>query len=330
MTLRLRKYSWQLAPQEIRRIRQRVFVDEQQVPPELEWDSTDEIADHYLAVLPDNTPAGVARLFTTLDETAHIGRMAILPEFRGRGIGQAMLRHLVCEAADSYRELRLSAQKHAIPFYQQSGFHVCSDFYDDAGIPHADMRCLAPALAANAYTKTTHRPSTHTPAYPLILGQDPETWPFSNEADMVSLMDSVVGQARQRVWLYDQFLDHNLYGRFCFRELLSALARRHPLSDVRLLIHDDKPLVKRRHAIVELMRRVPSRIQLRLINSDYPAEGQPFLLADQEGVLYRHNFEKPEGFARLSAHRRVRLLSESYQRMWEAGMPSPELRELPI
>jgi predicted GNAT family N-acyltransferase len=330
MTLKFRKYSWQLAPQDIRKIRQRVFIDEQQVPPELEWDSTDEIADHYLAVLPDNTPAGVARLFTTLDETAHIGRMAILPEFRGRGIGQALLRHLVCEAAGSYRELRLSAQEHAIPFYQQSGFHVCSDFYDDAGIPHADMRCLAPARIASAYADTTADPQSQTQAHPLILGQDPDTWPFSSEADMASLTDSVVGQARQRVWLYDQLLDHNLYGRFCFRELISALARRHPLSDVRLLIHDDKPLVKRRHAIVELMRRIPSRIQLRLVNSDYPAESQPFILADQEGIVYRHNFEKPEGFAGFSHSRRVKLLSESYLRMWEAGTPSAELRELPI
>ena len=56
MTPRFRKYSWQLAPASIRDIRQRVFIDEQKVPPELEWDDTDEIADHYLAVDQGNTP----------------------------------------------------------------------------------------------------------------------------------------------------------------------------------------------------------------------------------------------------------------------------------
>ncbi|HTN33323.1 MAG TPA: GNAT family N-acetyltransferase [Marinobacter sp.] len=322
MTPRFRKYSWQLAPRHIREIRQRVFIDEQHVPPALEWDDTDEIADHYLAVLPGNTPVGVARLFTTLDETAHIGRMAILPEFRGRGIGVALLRHLIREAAgSSYSELRLSAQKHAISFYQQSGFHVCSDFYDDAGIPHADMRCLAPSLLPDALGKI---------AQPMILGQDSESWQFNSEADLNSLTDSIADQAQQRIWLYDRHLDHNLYSRFRFRELVSALARRHPLSEVRLLIHDDKPLIKRRHEIVELMRRMPSRIELRLVNDDYPAESQPFLLVDREGVVFRHSFEKPEGFAGFSHSRRVTLLSERYQRMWDSGRNSLEVRELPI
>lgn len=120
MSIRFRKYSWQLAPAFIRDIRQQVFIEEQKVPPELEWDETDEIADHYLAVLPDNTPAGVARLFSTLEETGHIGRMAILPQYRGQGIGEALLRHLIAESADRFAELRLSAQEHAIPLDRKS------------------------------------------------------------------------------------------------------------------------------------------------------------------------------------------------------------------
>lgn len=321
MTLKFKKYSWQLAPHDIREIRQRVFIDEQHVPPALEWDDTDEISDHYLAMLPDNTPVGVARMFTTLNETAHIGRMAILPEFRGQKIGEALLRHLIHEAADNCSELRLSAQQHAISFYQQSGFHVCSDFYEDAGIPHADMRSLAPALLAKNLGKVTQ---------PMILEKDSESWLFTSEADMTALIDTIAGQAQQRIWLYDRVLHHKLYDRFRFRELVSALARRHPLSEVRLLIHDDQPLIKSRHQIVELMRRMPSRIKLRLVSGEYSTESQPFLLADREGVVYRHNFENPEGFAGFSDSRRVKLLSENYQRMWDAGKNSSELRELPI
>ncbi|MBW0146547.1 GNAT family N-acetyltransferase [Marinobacter arenosus] len=321
MRVKFRKYSWQLAPGHIRDIRQRVFVEEQNVPPELEWDDTDEIADHYLAVLPDNTPVGVARLFSTLGETGHIGRMAILPGFRGRGIGEALLHHLISEAAGHFDELRLSAQEHAISFYQRSGFHVCSSPYDDAGIPHVDMRCLSPELVACEIDQRTA---------PMILGEDSETWLFSNEHHMVSLMDSMVGQAGQRLWLYDRFLDHDLYDRHRFRELVSALARMHRLSDIRLLIHDDKPLVKRRHQLVELMRRLPSRIELRLVNDDYPVDDQPFLLADRSGVLYRHDFYKPEGFAKFSDGGRVKLLGENFQRMWDTGRSSLELRELPL
>ncbi|MCR8914022.1 GNAT family N-acetyltransferase [Marinobacter panjinensis] len=321
MNVRIRKYSWQLAPADIRTIRQAVFVEEQRVPPELEWDDTDEIADHYLVVLPDNTPVGVGRLFSTLEETAHIGRMAILPGHRGKGIGETLLRHLVSEAASQFSELQLSAQEHAIPFYQRSGFHVCSDFYDDAGIPHVDMRCLAPQLVSGAFdTRQT----------PMLLGEDHDAWLFDSESTMTGLMDSVIGQARQRIWLYDRLLDHDLYDRLRFRELISTLARRHRLSEVRLLIHDDKPLVKHRHQIVELMRRLPSRIELRLVNEDYPVEDRPFLLADREGVVFRHDFYRPEGFANFADSGRVRLLAESFQRMWDAGKRSLELRELPL
>lgn len=321
MTLRIRKYSWQLAPADIRSIRQAVFVDEQRVPPALEWDTTDEIADHYLVVLGDNTPVGVGRLFATLEETAHIGRMAVLPAYRGKGIGEHLLRHMVSEVAGRYGELRLSAQEQAVPFYQRSGFHVCSDPYLDAGILHRDMRCLAPGLANEAFASRRR---------PLLLGEDRDAWFFDSERTLTDLMDSLVGQARQRLWLYDRLLDHDLYGRLRFRDIVSALARHHRDSDVRLLVHDDGPLVKRRHRIVELMRRVPSRIQLRLINQDYPVEDRPFLLADREGVVFRHDFDRPEGVAKFADGGRVKLLGESFQRMWDAGRSSLELRDLPL
>ena len=248
--------------------------------------------------------------------------MAILPEFRGQGIGEALLRHLITESAGQYPELKLSAQQHATAFYQRAGFHVCSEPYDDAGIPHLDMRCLAPALLE------TQSGSGRT--HPMLLGTDTESWLFDNESNMVDLMDTMVGQTAQRLWLYDRVLDHDRYDRHRFRGLVSSLARRHRLSEVRLLIHDDQPLVKRRHQLVELMRRLPSRIELKLVNSDHPHEGQPFILADREGVLYRHDFTRPSGFAGFSDSGRVRLLSENFQRMWDAGRSSLELRELPL
>lgn len=322
MTIRIQKFSWQLAPKPVRNIRQKVFIEEQKVPPELEWDATDEIADHFLAVLPDNTPVGVARLFSALGETAHIGRMAILPEFRGQGIGESLLQHLIMESAGQYQELKLSAQQHAIAFYQRAGFHVCSDPYDDADIPHVDMRCLAPALL-QAQTGSG-RPR------PLQLGADTQSWLFDNESNLFDLMDSIVGQTGQRLWLYDRTLDHDLYDRQRFRELVPALARRHRLSEIRLLIHNDQPLVKRRHKLVELMRRLPSRMELRLVNADHPYEDTPFMLADRQGVVFRHDFTRPSGFAGFADSGRVKLLSEKFQRMWDAGRSSLELRELPL
>lgn len=324
MTPRFRKYSWQLAPAAVREIRHRVFVEEQKVPLELEWDDTDELADHYLAVLPDNTPIAVARVISTLDDTAHIGRMAVLPQYRGKGAGQALLRRVMQDAAAEVGDLQLSAQHHAVPFYQRNGFHVCSDQYEDAGIPHYSMRCLAPTLVTAALAQTPGRDR------PMMLGKDDQSWLIEQEQSVPALMDSLAGQAVHRLWLYDRLLDHDLYDRQRFRDILSLLARRHRISEVRLLIHDDKPLVKRRHQLVELMRRLPSHISLRLVNPDYPLEERPFMLADREGILVRHRFDRPEGFANFADSGRVKLLAEQFQRMWDSARPSLELRELPI
>ncbi|HLV77467.1 MAG TPA: GNAT family N-acetyltransferase [Marinobacter sp.] len=321
MTLRFRKYSWQLAPSAIHDIRRRVFVEEQNVPPELEWDDRDEIADHYLAVDQNNTPIATARLFSTLEETGYIGRMAVVPECRGQGAGEALMRHLLAESADRFQELRLSAQHHATGFYGRLGFHICSEPYEDAGIQHLDMRCLAPSLAHHA--ATAHQ-------QPLVMGADREPWHFADAASMLSLTDSLAAQAQQRLWLYDTELEHEFYDRHRFEQLVSAVARRHRLSDVRLLIHDDRPLVQRRHLLVELLRRLRSRMELRLVNRDYPNDDQPYMIADREGFLCRHKFSLAEGVAGFADSGRVRRLEESFQRMWDAARPSPELRDLPL
>lgn len=130
--LQLHHALWQAC----RQIRQRVFIDEQQVPVALEWDGADETALHLLASL-DDLPVACARVLPD----GHIGRMAVLPEWRGQGIGEALLLQAiqVCRALD-VTHARLSAQTHAIGFYQQTGFEVCSEPYLDANIWHVDMQ----------------------------------------------------------------------------------------------------------------------------------------------------------------------------------------------
>ena len=128
--------DWQAAGTALAEIRRRVFIEEQSVPEALEWDGLDENAVHVLASDNANRPIGCARLLPQ----GKIGRMAVLPEWRGSGVGRTMLETLVALArAQRLSEVRLSAQTHAIPFYEQAGFRVCSEIYDDAGIPHRDM-----------------------------------------------------------------------------------------------------------------------------------------------------------------------------------------------
>lgn len=130
---------------EIARIRTQVFITEQSVTPELEWDGLDETALHLLALDHDNfdkgdhvkTPVGCARIIAN----GVIGRMAVLKDYRGRGIGRTLLRYAIeCCHLRGWHEIKLSAQIHALEFYQREGFTICSEEYLDAGILHRDMK----------------------------------------------------------------------------------------------------------------------------------------------------------------------------------------------
>ncbi|MFC0340278.1 GNAT family N-acetyltransferase [Paracoccus niistensis] len=119
-------------------IRRRVFIEEQNVPEELELDDLDATAVHLLAT-QDGRPVGTARLLIE-GETAKIGRVAILPELRGTGAGAALMRAALDELrARGVTRAKLGAQTHAIGFYERLGFTVHGPEYDDAGIPHRDM-----------------------------------------------------------------------------------------------------------------------------------------------------------------------------------------------
>ncbi len=120
-------------------IRTQVFVIEQNVPEALEWDGLDKESRHYL-LTDEGKPCATLRT-RQLDEKLKIERMAVLSECRGHGFGQQLLEYVIDLAKSELEisEVVLSAQCHAIPFYQKLGFSVCSDIYLDADIEHRDM-----------------------------------------------------------------------------------------------------------------------------------------------------------------------------------------------
>ncbi|WP_370163139.1 GNAT family N-acetyltransferase [Limimaricola soesokkakensis] len=120
-------------------LRRTVFIEEQNVSEADEMDGLDAEAIHLIATC-DGKPAGTARLLIR-GETGKIGRVAVLREHRGTGLGAAIMRQ--AEAALRSRpgvtRLYLSAQTHALPFYEKLGYVAYGPEYDDAGIPHRDM-----------------------------------------------------------------------------------------------------------------------------------------------------------------------------------------------
>jgi predicted GNAT family N-acyltransferase len=135
--IRVELGTWDALRDEAVAIRYAVFVDEQHVPVEEEIDAMDPLCVHALA--RDTTGRAVAT--GRLLPDGHIGRMAVLARARGTGVGSDVLVALMEEARRrGHREVPLSAQTHAIPFYTRHGYAAEGEIYDDCGIPHVWMR----------------------------------------------------------------------------------------------------------------------------------------------------------------------------------------------
>ena len=132
----VRPASWNADRERLRAIRRAVFIEEQGVPEELEWDGLDEHCRHALALAAGDVVVGTGRL--TPD--ARIGRMAVARQWRGRGVGSSILQALLEDARTAgYAAVTLHAQVHALPFYGRHGFAVHGPVFLEAGIPHRAM-----------------------------------------------------------------------------------------------------------------------------------------------------------------------------------------------
>lgn len=117
-------------------IRMEVFVQEQNVPAELEMDQMDAVCLHAIAYNAAGEPVGTGRLLPD----GHIGRMAVRKMARGAGVGGLLLQALMAQAhARGDRVLALSAQSHAAPFYERHGFVIEGEEFYEAGIAHINM-----------------------------------------------------------------------------------------------------------------------------------------------------------------------------------------------
>jgi predicted GNAT family N-acyltransferase len=128
--------GWSDAARELSGVRRRVFIDEQGVPEDEEWDGADPDCVHAIARSDDGAAIGTGRLLPD----GHIGRMAVLPDWRRLGVGSALLSALLAEARRrGWNCVALNAQLHAIDFYRRFGFVAHGSEFLDAGIPHRAM-----------------------------------------------------------------------------------------------------------------------------------------------------------------------------------------------
>lgn len=131
----VRTADWSVDREILKALREEVFIREQGVPADMEWDESDAQSRHVVA-MADGLAIGTGRLLPD----GRIGRMAVLREWRGQGAGSALLTSLLEIARGlGMRRVRLNAQIQALPFYLRHGFQTQGEEFAEAGIAHRRM-----------------------------------------------------------------------------------------------------------------------------------------------------------------------------------------------
>lgn len=281
----------------LRAVRETVFVREQGVPLELELDAQDPDCLHVLARDADDRPIGTGRL-----TPAHtLGRMAVLPEWRGRGVGAAMLAALTDLARERrWNALELHAQADAIGFYLRHGYLPIGPRFMEAGIEHQSMR------------RSLQGPNA-----------------VEDREAAITATIAIIDATRRGLRVYSRALDPGLFDAPPVLDALRRLAVRGDGIELRFLLQDAETPQREHAALIALAQRLPSVLLFRAVDDPvdlaYPSA---FVANDGNGYYFRSLGHRFDGETALDAGGRARQLREEFDRTWERSRPCSEYRAL--
>lgn len=300
---------------ELRYLRTTVFVEEQQIPPDIEFDELDSACHHVLARDGSTQAIGTGRL--TPD--GRIGRLAVLPQWRRQGVGRSLLQALIEKAATlALTSVTLHAQVSAVGFYQRQGFINDGDVYRKAGIAHQPMRLIL------AKSEVPGRA-------PVGAGAE------SVEAERIETLESAVAAteqlisgARRQLCIFSRDLESKLYGQKAIAEALKQFALRNRGDGVRIIIQEPANLAGQLHPVLELAQRLPSHIQLRAPEEAEDQHYLPAFVLNDGGYLFRPLANRIEGHWSPSLPARNRQLRDEFDQIWQRSRLCTEFRALAL
>lgn len=302
---------------DLRAVREPVFILEQNVAREEEWDELDALSHHVIARDLRGQPIATGRL----TPERKIGRMAVLKEWRGRGVGAAVLRTLIERARElRYPEVYLHAQVNAIRFYEKFGFSAYDDEFLEANIRHRRMRLTL--LSA----EQPDRPGDHVserPASRFCLIED-------QDHAKRSVLE-LIRNARRELCVYTRDLDEALLDTEDSLTALRQFCTHGRVASVRILVQDPSVAVQQNHRLIGLAQRLSSLFAIRVpideTDLQYPSA---FVINDQRGYYFRPLGSRFDGESDVYAPGKHKQLQEYFNEVWERSEPCAELRRLEL
>lgn len=306
--------TWIAGMGELRSIRHAVFVLEQHVPEDEEWDELDALSQHVIARDGQGKPIGTGRL----TPNGKIGRMAVMQDWRGKGVGEALLRVLLEAARDRhFGHIEIHAQSHALGFYERAGFVAYGEAFDECGIAHRHMRiALAPPEG--------RPPLSAPPIEALALASN------DRESARTAVL-AVIATARRELCILTRDLDSDLFDDSGILAAIRQLAIAGPHVHVRILLQEPLRARSDGHRLVALAQRLSSvfafRTPLEEIDRQYAGS---FLTTDHGAWFERPLASRYDGEGSTHAPGRRAQLQETFNAIWERGEECAEMRRLEI
>ncbi|WFP51558.1 GNAT family N-acetyltransferase [Methylomonas sp. EFPC3] len=298
-------------------LRTEVFVVEQGIAPEIEFDDLDRDCRHLIARDAARRPIGCGRL----SPTGRIGRMAVLPAWRRQKVGESLLRGLIELAGNlGLSEVTAHAQIAALGFYRRYGFQTVGAEFLEAGIPHTAIR-LTIAAPAPMSRQSEDAPESSVPAIRL---QTPEA---AAEAAL-----ALVQQARRLLCIYSRNLDSRLYSQKPLVEALKQFALRNQRgAEVRIIVQEPEAIRGQQLPLIDLAQRLPSYIAIRAAVEAEDLNFRPaFIANDNGGYLFQLQSDRYDGHWSPNLPAQNRQLSEEFERVWQRARICSEFRALAL
>lgn len=303
-------------------VREQVFIEEQNVPVALEWDGKDNEAIQVLARDENNHPIATARML----DTGQIGRMAVLPEWRKKGIGSAMLIRLISQAQRlNYPKVFVHAQTTAVSFYERFGFVSKGEEFMDADMPHLEM-----ARELSQHSPMRKRSTEYFDFMQHVVGEDNTLHEINDPSQLVSAIAHVTEGAGYSLDVLSYSLTPEYFNQEPFISNLKEMVKRGGRVRVRFLLCDSSLLYRNSHAVLDLARKVSSYIDIRLIDNDDQPYEQSMIIADRQAFIFQKNQRVLRVQLCLRQKRMAASLTEEFERLWNRGHADPNLRKLHI
>jgi GNAT superfamily N-acetyltransferase len=313
------RVDWSTHEPQLRQIRQRVFVEELGDTASTQWDGLDAAATQFIALNEAGVPLGTARLL----RNGQIGRVAVLPEYRRRGIGQQLLEAVVAHAI----ELGLSRVWVHAPGHLQRFFHA-SEFRGSPGDNPAafiEMSLELPIPYAETAAPTE---VVNPPSEPTAL-RESRLMTFDSENDCREAVAHLVADARRTIVLHSPSLAAELFASGPCLEPFRQFARRRR-TRLRILVEDARAIAATGHPLLELARRLPTKVHMRRWPDDHTPSRRDYVVVDEEAVWIRPDADAFVGWANPHDRVEARRLLEEFNWLFERSIDDPEFRLLSL